>query len=181
MKVFEKGGKDCTQETVNIVLEAAKANGIKNVVVASNTGDSAAPYLGRIDNVVIVTHQQGFKVPGENEMDIATRRQLEEAGAQVLTTTHLFGGVERGIAARSGGSFGGSIISDSLRMFSQGVKVAVEVAVMALDAGMIPYGEPILAVGGSGRGSDTALIIEPDHSNNIFKTNIVELLCMPGR
>lgn len=44
------------------------------------------------------------------------------------------------------------IIANTLRMFGQGVKVCVEVATMALDAGLIPYGEDVIAAGVSGVG-----------------------------
>ena len=38
---FEKPGKQNTQETVNIALQAAKELGIDTIVVATNTGDTA--------------------------------------------------------------------------------------------------------------------------------------------
>lgn len=44
------------------------------------------------------------------------------------------------------------IIAAALRMFGQGTKVCVEVATMAADAGMIPSGEPVIVVGGTGPG-----------------------------
>jgi hypothetical protein len=50
---------------------------------------------------------------------------------------------------------------------------------MALDAGMIPYGEEVIAVGGTGRGADTAVIIKPAHANNILDTWISEIICKP--
>ena len=61
----------------------------------------------------------------------------------------------------------------------QGVKVCVEIAVMALDAGLIPHGEEIIVVAGSGRGADTAVIMHPAHANNILETKINEILCKP--
>jgi hypothetical protein len=64
-------------------------------------------------------------------------------------------------------------------MFSQGTKVAVEVAVMALDAGLIPYGQPIVSVGGSGGGADTALVLIPSHSKTFFDTEVLEVICKP--
>ncbi|NLY83165.1 MAG: hypothetical protein GX084_00915, partial [Acholeplasmataceae bacterium] len=51
--------------------------------------------------------------------------------------------------------------------------------VMALDAGLIPYGREIIAVGGSGRGADTAVIIVPAHSNHFFDTRVKEIICKP--
>jgi len=39
--------------------------------------------------------------------------------------------------------------------------VCVEIAGMALDAGLVPYGKEIIAVAGSGTGADTAIVITP--------------------
>jgi hypothetical protein len=64
-------------------------------------------------------------------------------------------------------------------MFSQGVKVCVEIAVMALDSGLVPPGEKVIAIGGTGRGADTALVVVPAHSQNFLETRILELICMP--
>jgi hypothetical protein len=66
-------------------------------------------------------------------------------------------------------------------MFGQGVKVCVEIATMALDAGMIPYGEDVIAVGGTGTGADTAVILRPSHAASIFDTWISEILCKPAK
>ena len=50
---------------------------------------------------------------------------------------------------------------------------------MALDAGLIPHGEEIIAVAGSGHGADTVLIIRPEHASNILDTKIIEIICKP--
>jgi len=52
---------------------------------------------------------------------------------------------------------------------------------MALDGGMIPYGEDIIAIGGSGRGADSAVILSPAHSPNILETKIKEIICKPSQ
>jgi len=70
-------------------------------------------------------------------------------------------------------------MANTLKFFGQGVKVSVEIAVMALDAGLIPYGEDIIAIGGTGRGADTAVVIRPAHAANIFDTYIAEVICKP--
>ncbi|NLZ38638.1 MAG: hypothetical protein GX893_03415, partial [Firmicutes bacterium] len=62
----------------------------------------------------------------------------------------------------------------------QGVKVSVEIAVMALDAGLIPYGEDIIAIGGSGRGADTAIVVQPAHAKDFFAGKIREIICKPS-
>lgn len=176
---FDKRGRENTAETARLAIERAKELGIEHVVVATNTGFTARHFLGKGLKVVCVTHQIGFKEPGMDEMGPEVRRELKEAGAEILTTTHLFGNVERAVTQQQGGLYVGGVMSAALRMFSQGVKVAVEIAFMALDAGLIPYGKPVVSVGGSGGGADTALVIVPSHSKTVFDTQILELICKP--
>ena len=130
-------------------------------------------------SVVCVTHQVGFKTPGVDEMSARTRARMAEAGVQVLTTTHLFGGVDRALRLRFNGYYPPEIIADSLRMFGHGVKVCIEIAVMALDAGLIPHGVDVVCVGGRARGADTACVIRPAHSLSVFDTRVRELICRP--
>lgn len=66
-----------------------------------------------------------------------------------------------------------------MRMFGQGLKVCVEIAIMALDAGFIPFGEDVIALGGTSRGVDTAVIIRPAHANKVFETSVREVICKP--
>jgi hypothetical protein len=54
----------------------------------------------------------------------------------------------------------------------------VEIAIMAADAGAIPIAD-IVAVGGTGSGSDTAVVIRPAHMNNFFDARIREIIVMP--
>ena len=64
-------------------------------------------------------------------------------------------------------------------MFGQGTKVCVEISTMALDSGLIPYNEPIIAIGGSAHGADTAMILKPEYSSAILDTKIQEFICKP--
>jgi hypothetical protein len=107
------------------------------------------------------------------------RAYLTSQGVKVLTTTHVLAGVDRGLKNKFGGIYPPEIIANSLRMIGQGVKVCVEISIMALDAGLVPYGQQVVAVGGSGSGADTAAIIVPEHSNNIFGLKVHEILCKP--
>lgn len=179
MLLFEKAGKKNTKEAVAAALKKAQELGIKNLVVASCSGETVKAFLPTKLNIVCVTHQVGFKHPGEDEMPKEVRHFLQNEGVQVLTTTHLLAGVDRALRFKFQGVYPAEIMADTLRMFGQGVKVCVEVAVMALDAGLIPYEEEIIAVGGSGKGADTAMVLSPAHSPYIFDTNIKEIICMP--
>lgn len=69
-------------------------------------------------------------------------------------------------------------MADTLRLFGQGTKVGVEISVMAADAGALT-GNDIIAIGGTGKGADTALILKPAHQSNFFDIQIREIICKP--
>ena len=177
---FAKKGKQNTKKTLEIAIKEAKERNIEHVVVASNTGVTAMGLKGAANNVVCVSHVNGMLQNGVNELTSEDRQTLEDAGIRVLTTTHVLSGVERGISRSVGGMYPAEIMANTLRMFGAGVKVCVEVAIMALDAGLIPYGQPIIAIGGTGKGADTAVIFTPSHAQSVMETKIHEILCKPG-
>jgi uncharacterized protein len=172
-------GAACTDGTVEAALKRARELGTARIVVASNSGATAERFLNQGLEVICVTHHVGFAAPGEDEMSAETRQKLHQEGVRVLTTTHLLAGVDRALRFKFQGLYPAEIIASALRLLGQGVKVCVEVSVMALDAGLIPYGEEIIAVAGSGRGADTACVILPAHSSQFFDTAVKEIICMP--
>ena len=177
--IFEKAGRENTAATVELVKKTAAERGIKHIVVASNTGETAALFKGMDINVVCIGQVSGFTEKGVNVMTKEMKEDLKANGVNVYHTSHALSGVERGISNKAKGMYPAEIISHTLRMLSQGVKVCVEIAIMALDGDMIPYGEEIIAVGGTGRGADTAVIMTPSHANSVFDNRIHEILCMP--
>lgn len=178
---FATKGKENTNSTISLALKTAKERNIKNIVVASSKGETAKLLKSEADiNIVVVTHANGFLEGGKSEFPEEIREELQNSGMKVLTTTHVLSGAERGISKAFGGVSPVEIIAQTLRLFGQGTKVCVEVAVMALDAGLIPFGEPIIAIGGSGRGADTAIILTPSHASSIFNTKIHEIICKPA-
>lgn len=178
---WDTKGPDNTAATIDLAVQRSRELGIKYLVVASNTGATVECLLpqARDMKILCVTHQIGFKEPGDDEMGEKKRQELEEMGVQLLTTTHLMGGVGRAVRRDFGGLYPGEIMAQTLRILGHGLKVALEISVMALDAGCIPYGEEIMAIGGSSSGADTAAVISPEHSQDIFKSRIREIVCMP--
>lgn len=184
-----------TAEVIDKALDKGIKTGIKDFVFASCTGKTAEIFLQRIFatknksiykrenkntiNLVCVTHQVGFFEANKDEMPKALRTELTNQGVNLLTATHLFAGVDRALRFQFQGVYPAEIVAATLRMFGQGLKVCVEISVMAVDAGLIKSGEDIIAVGGTGSGADTAVIINPSHSQHIFKTKIKEIICKP--
>lgn len=177
---FDAPGKQNTQATLAAAFERAKELGINELVIASTKGDTAYAALEIFKgfSITSVTYYCGFKEPFKSVMNPETRKDLEEKGVRVISATHALSGVERSISAKYSGSCPVLLIADTLRLFGQGTKVAVEVAIMATDAGTLT-GKDIIAIGGSGRGADSALIIKPAGQSHLFDMRIRETICKP--
>jgi len=176
---FEECGKINTKETVELAVKAAKEKGINYIIVASNEGETAEMLKDCKINIVVVTQVNGFRQAGIQEMPEKTKIKLESYGFKVYTSAHVLSGAERSLSNKFGGISPIEVMAYSLRMFGQGVKVGVEISTMALDGGMIPYQEDIIAITGTGRGADSAIILRPAHSANILETKIKEIICKP--
>ena len=50
---------------------------------------------------------------------------------------------------------------------------------MAADAGLIKAGEQAIAIGGSGRGADSAIVVRASNTHTFFNTRILEIICKP--
>ncbi|MCK7505817.1 MAG: hypothetical protein MZV70_18215 [Desulfobacterales bacterium] len=92
-----------------------------------------------------------------------------------MTASHSLFGIERSVAARHSGVYPVLLMADTLKLFGQGTKVAVEVAVMAADAGALS-GQDIVSIGGSGRGRTRPLVLKPAHQNNFFELRVREII-----
>jgi hypothetical protein len=179
---FDKPGKNNTDQTLKLAVDRGKELGLNEVVVASTTGATGYKALEIFEGfqVTIVTYHCGFKKPFQSVMPLEVRKDLETKGAYVVSASHALSGVERSIAKKNSGIYPVLLIADTLRLFGQGTKVAVEISIMAADAGALT-GNDIIAVGGSGGGADAALILKPAHQSNLFDMRIREVICKPRR
>lgn len=171
-----------TEQVIKTAVEYAKEQAISHIVVASVTGVSLAELCRQFDGTIVcVTHAYGYKTPGECEFPNDLRLEYEAKGVKFVTAAHVLSGAERGISNVFKGMYPVEVMAQTLRMFGAGTKVGVECAVMALDAGCIPFGEKVISLGGTGRGLDTAIVVTPGHAPRIFSTYINKILCKPER
>jgi len=176
---FSSPGPRNTGRVLEAAVRRAKELGIKEMLVATETGATAlkAAEFFPEGKVIAVTYHSGAGRPFDDPLPKAARRRLERSGALIMTCSHALSGAERGLF-RKGGRAPLDLVADSLRMLGQGTKVAVEISLMAADAGVLS-GNDLIAVGGSARGADTALVISPAHSNRLFDLWIKEIICKP--
>jgi uncharacterized protein len=148
---------------LDIAARRAEDLGIEKILIATCTGKTALKALDYFDlkkhRMIAVSHVTGFIRPNEQEMPEQVRDDLVAKGFTVLTGAHAFGGIGRGVRNKLNTYQVDEIMAFTLRMLGQGSKVGVEIALMCADAGLVRTDEDVLTLAGSGRGCDTALII----------------------
>jgi hypothetical protein len=178
---FSEPGPSNTRATLERAVERAAELKVRTLLVASASGATGllAAELFRGGDLVVVTHSTGFVKPGLQEMPPETRKALEASGARVLTAQHALGGVGRAVRKKLGTYEIEEIMAFTLRLLGQGAKVAVEIALMAADAGLVSTLEPCLSVGGTNSGADTALLLQPSNAQTFFDLKVLEVLAKP--
>lgn len=181
-RYFPQPGPKNTANVLDLIRQVAEERQIENVIVPSCTGRTALEarrVLGDKIHLVCVTHVTGYQEPNTQELPAETRQQLETMGVKVLTCQHALGGVGRAIRKKLGTYQIDEIMAYTLRIFGQGVKVAIEISLMAADAGLVRTDLDCISAGGTGRGIDTAVILKPSNSADFFDLKVREILCKP--
>jgi hypothetical protein len=172
---FEKPGKENTAEVLRLVKERAGARGIKRIVLASTRGDTAKAadnaFRGTGIQMVVVPWQFGFRdkqpFPPELVSELEGKCHRVHFGTMLFHTEELYG-VQTP-----------RVMANLLRIFGQGIKVCVEIVMMATDGGCFEPGEKIIAVAGTGAGADTAIVVSAASSSKLSMLRVHEIICKP--
>jgi hypothetical protein len=179
---FAETGPANTGRTLELAHARARALGIRRILVATTsgaTGVQAVQTLQGLD-LVIVTHSSGFGEPDTQELTLENRAAIENAGVQILTCQHAFGGVGRAVRKKLDTYQIDEIIAYTLRTFCEGIKVTAEMALMAADAGLVRTDEPVIAIAGTASGADTAVVLKPANAQGFFDLRFLEIICIPS-
>nr|QOV09058.1 hypothetical protein HULAa30F3_00011 [uncultured Dehalococcoidia bacterium] len=178
---FTSTGAENTPATLKLAAQRASELGIKKILVSSTHGPTALAAVEALKGfqVIIVTHETGFEEPGVQEFPAETRAQLEAKGVIVLSVTHAFGGLSRAMRKKFNTYVLGEIIANTLRIFGHGVKVAVEITLMAADCGAVRTDETVISLGGTEGGVDTAIVCRPVNAQRFFDLKVHEIICKP--
>lgn len=182
---FETSGKNNTEETLHLAKARAEERNIKNIVLASIRGKT-------VPTALKVFNESDIKIyfatcdacNGCPRFDLEMKRQLEAAGHELIyANEHAYPYPHEAELA--------------YRRISEGMKVVVHLAIAVAEEGIIPVGEDIIAIAGTGwkgyakgGGSDTAVIIEVTKANKFWTyqplsthkiqgRKIKEIICMP--
>ncbi|HDP97127.1 MAG TPA: hypothetical protein ENN25_05495 [Euryarchaeota archaeon] len=185
-RYFDSPGEANTDEAIELAVGRAAERGIEHIVIASSTGKTgvkcAEAAAKKGIKTIVVTYHYGFSKKGEWTIQNKYLEKLRQMEVPIISASHALSGVERSMTKKLGGPSRVEVIAEALRgLFGQGMKVCVEITLMAADAGAIPCGsgKEVIAIGGSAKGSDTAVMFEPSHSNSFFDLSVREIIAMP--
>ena len=183
---FEKGGPQNTEKALQIAKKYADQFNIRDIMIASTRGTTAKIALEIFNpneyNIVIITHSYYFS-GAENRQEFPENlmEELKNKGLKIFTATHSMAGIERSIRISLKQWMPVDILAKYLRTnFSQGTKVCMEIASMAVDAGLIQDLEKdVICIGGTGRGADTVCLIKPMPTGLFDQLRVKAILAKP--
>ena len=159
MTYFSAPGRENLDKTLALTKKMAEELGIDSVVIASTTGFTAK------------TAVELFKGTGVKLTFVGTARErfnsnlmveLKEKGCNVCFSNEVKYDYP-------------DLVKTAYRRFCQGVKVAVEIAMIAAQEGYVTTDKDIISVGKW----DTALIIKPAVGTRFEDLLVRELICKP--
>ena len=182
---FEKGGSENTNTTLAAAKKRAQELGIKDIVVASTHGGTALKAADVFKdlkvNIVAVSICEGYRDEGW-AMSEAERKKVTASGVKVLTSIHALGDtVASAFTVKFGGKSIEEIVQQTLYRFCQGMKVCVEIVLMAADAGLIAMDKEVMAIGGTGKGADTCIVVKPAYPRKFLELEIREIVAKPRK
>jgi len=187
---FQYCGEVNTDKVLHVAKMRCEESGIDKVIIASETGRSALKALnifsGTKIKLIVVTHYPAKTWGPKGDIPIGLKRKeyaetlkrLEENGVKIVQGTVPFAPPSRWINWDF--PTPESIIDKTLEIFGTGVKIAIEAAIMATDAGEVEPGEEVVSCAGTYKGLDTALVVKTAYSMNFFKDfEVREIIAKP--
>jgi hypothetical protein len=189
---FEAPGKENTDQVVEAVLRRLADGDIQTVVISSTTGYSAMRFseaLGGRQQVSLISVAESalLREWGVDYPTLApdTKEELERRGVVVADRVPYVFHNSPFDYSRWKAPTVEEIIRDALYAFGQGLKVAVEVVLVAVMTGYLEPYQPVIGVGGTHRGVDTAIVMNATYPNYLLgqdpdkRLQIHEILCKP--
>ncbi len=159
MTYYLAAGKENVDQTLSLIKKTAQEQGMENVVIASTTGFTAKKATETLSGTGLKLTFVGTtrdKFPSELIAD------LKEKGCNVCFSREVKYDFS-------------DPVRTAYKRFSQGVKVAVEIAMIAAQEGFVSTDKDVISMGKW----DTALVIKPSISSRFEELMIRELICKP--
>jgi len=179
---FHKAGPENTNYAINYAFIRAKKGDIRNIVVATSSGDTGLKVVNKFSKTqirIIPVWLNAGSPKSQTKQWKMNKKKFDELGIKGVQGIQAFSGIERAIFKRWNTALSVMLLSDTLRIFCEGVKVGIEIAIMACDAGLIPNDKDVMTISGTSKGADTVMIVKPSYSDSFFNSSIKEIICKP--
>lgn len=187
---FDEPGEQNTEFVIEAVSQWLEGGGIKKVVVASTSGETAAKFARTLKDkaeLLCVSEAPYRREWGEQWPCLKRefRQELEKMGVAVIDRAPYIFHESVLEAARWPVVFPERLVKETLYCFGQGMKVAVEVALAGVSGGHITPYEEVISIGGSSKGADTAIVLRATYPACLFdkdpakRLEIREIIAMP--
>jgi len=189
---FDKPGRHNTNKVVEVVLKRLAEGDLNTIVVASTTGYTALEFSQALQGQKGITLISVGETPLIREwgtewpvLKPETRQDLERRGVIVADRIPYLMHSSVLDYSQWKAPSAEELLRETLYAFGQGLKVAVEVVLIAVACGFLEPFQDVIAVGGTSRGADTAIVVRATYPNHVFsqdaakRLKIHEILCKP--
>jgi hypothetical protein len=189
---LEKPGKQNTDRVIETVLQRLAQGDLQTVVVSSTTGYTALKFAEALqghDRVTLISvaesaliREWGSEYPS---LSAGTKEDLERRGVIVADRVSYVFHHSPLDHSQWKAPTPEEIVRETLYAFGQGLKVAVEVVLIAVSSGYLAPFQDVIAAGGTHRGVDTAIVMNATYPNHILsqdpaeRLQVHEILCKP--
>ena len=162
---FEEPGEENTSDVFNCARERSSELGITHILIPSKRGVSAEKALDFFSNTNLTLF---FVGTDPASFSPETKKRIDDAGFKLA----FYKEVDYQYLDE---------VKNAFRRFGQGTKVAVELTLIATQVEIVEPGTEVVALGGSSKGLDTALVIKAATSDEFYDLEIREILCKPRK
>ncbi len=191
---FDEPGKQNTEEVIEAVKDAIKETKVDCLIIASTSGETALKFANALKNEkvrMICVSEPPSRQIWEDEwpcVNPTIREELEKHGVTIIDRVPYKFHDSVLEMARWYTPIPEHIVGDTLAFVGgQGLKVAIEIMFMTVQAGYVKPNKEVIAAAGYGGGADTAVIVKTCFPENLFspdvekRLEIREILAMPRK
>jgi hypothetical protein len=107
------------------------------------------------------------------------KEDLERENIQAVRGQNIFNNLYHSRSGKFRTLFPAEIMAATTTGLPESVKHCIESAVLVVDLKLVPPRSRVLAIAGSDKVPDTALLVEPKESRNMLDTRIIKIICYP--
>jgi uncharacterized protein len=172
---FDNAGSENTENVLRLALARYNKGGIDEVIIASSHGGTARLAAKVFEGTGVQLLIFGEVLDGDQSPSKDVCEELTGQGHKVIWGVHI------NSMSTFTGDLSARLVSETFRRISEGFKVVCEIVLIATSQGFLRTGEKVLAVAGTNRGADTAIVANAAPITQFKDFEIHEILCKPYR